>query len=328
MKLKRRFKRFKYTLSWKYPRFYALCYVLVFPLQLVVLLVLFFTVSFLFNTEKSDDFVSASAQQSKSKKAGKLQNNFPTITTVSETIADSELLVSEADTTNADQTSSSDPADNLTDVKLSATMPRLKRRPTETELDVTPPKETRVTVASKTATDLSVISLSEKQPDVVDPVDPVDPVDDSEALAELEKLPTETDTSSITSEATLRPVNQESRSPDQVTNETADFRTSGLYNENWINAQRSGLFVVQLVSSPKYSALIDYGRTLSSFDSVTIYPYRKNENGETVYGISTGLYQSAREAIENIETFPASIREGKPWVRKVEELKALISDPK
>ena len=359
MKLKHRFKRFKYTLSWKYPRFYALCYVLAFPLQLAALgVVIFSTISFLLNSNKHEGFVTASTQQTQSKKADASLKNIPTITKVSESTADSESAVAEADVSNADGASNPDTDDSLTEVKLSGKKPRLKRRPTETELDVTPIsdsqssvlqlEEKELTVASVSTTKLSVTPTKKTQPNDIKSVKPTskqkgipvakpvasltsDPTGVSVAVPVIPKdsegpkvlsTNTKSDNKPTATEATSLSFNQGSQSADQ----TPEFKTSGLYNQNWINVQQSGMFVIQLVASTKYSALVDYGRSLTSLESVTIYPYRKNENGRTVYGISTGLYRSAREAVANIETFPVLIKEGKPWVRKIEELKTLISD--
>lgn len=343
MKLKHRFKRFKYTLSWKYPRFYALCYVLAFPLQLAALgVVIFSTISFLLNSNKHEGFVTASTQQTQSKKADASLKNIPTITKVSESTADSESAVAEADVSNADGASNPDTDDSLTEVKLSGKKPRLKRRPTETELDVTPIsdsqssvlqlEEKELTVASVSTTKLSVTPTKKTQPNDIKSVKPTsEPTGVSVAVPVIPKdsegpkvlsTNTKSDNKLTATEAKSLSFNQGSQSADQ----TPEFKTSGLYNQNWINVQQSGMFVIQLVASTKYSALVDYGRSLTSLESVTIYPYRKNENGRTVYGISTGLYRSAREAVANIETFPVLIKEGKPWVRKIEELKTLISD--
>ena len=318
MKLKRRYKRFKYKISWKYPVLNACIRMLRFPVKLAALcLVLFVTVSFLFDSHQDGGVVNASAQQSKSKKVNVSDKKIPTITKVSEVGDEAESAEK-----LADQQAQLNP-----DSIASVVKPRLKRRPTETQLSDTLASEPPPSVAQPKETKLAVASAVEP---VVKPaskpvVEPASiPVAIPVTIGEPKVTSTDAkpDRKNTTVEEPSLPVKQEPKSNDQ----SAEHKTLGLNNENWINAQSSKMFVIQLVSSPKYNALVELGLSLSGMDSVTIYPYRTNENGRTVYGLSTGLYRSGREALTAIETFSESVREGKPWIRKIEELKSLLSE--
>ena len=322
MKLTRRYKRFKYKISWKYPALYVCFRIFSFPVQVAALgLVLFVTVSFLLDSFQPGGVVNASAQQSNSNKAKKSLKKIPTITKVTE-LAD--------ETESAEKLASRQTQLNLGS-KVSVTKPRLKRQPTESQLSDTLTSEPQQSVVQPKEPKLAVASAVEP---VVEPASKpvVEPAGIPVAIPVTIREPKVTsadakpDRKNTKVEEASLPANQAANQESKSNDQSAEHKTSGLNNENWINAQSSEMFVIQLVASPKYNALVELGLSLSGLDSVAIYPYRANVNGRTVYGISTGLYRSAREASRAVEAFPDSLKEEKPWVRKIEELQSLISE--
>ncbi len=97
---------------------------------------------------------------------------------------------------------------------------------------------------------------------------------------------------------------------------TTTRTTSQIQDHKWFSDLPPNQFVVQVAASISYQELVEYVRDTKFTGPVAIYPFKANKNGNLLYGLSTGLYDSREAAVEGLEQIPISEEHG-VWVRKV-----------
>lgn len=98
-----------------------------------------------------------------------------------------------------------------------------------------------------------------------------------------------------------------------------------LLNGRWISKQRMDSYIIQLASSTKDTELVEYARGLSSQGPLAIYPFKKTKDGKLLFGLSTGLYGSSSEAAAAAAQLPIESAPTGSWIRKVADVSSQIA---
>ena len=101
---------------------------------------------------------------------------------------------------------------------------------------------------------------------------------------------------------------------------------STIVNHEWVLEQSSDKFTIQFRSSRDVEILREFAPSITSETTVSIFPFKKTNNGQMVFGIATGLYESLEEAAAAIETMAPAAQEFGPWIRPLDELQREVSD--
>ena len=110
----------------------------------------------------------------------------------------------------------------------------------------------------------------------------------------------------------------------QQQDEAIDVST--IVNHEWVLEQSSDKFTIQFRSSRDVEILREFAPVITSETTVSIFPFKKTNNGQMVFGIATGLYESLEEAAAAIETMAPAAQEFGPWIRPLDELQREVSD--
>lgn len=98
-----------------------------------------------------------------------------------------------------------------------------------------------------------------------------------------------------------------------------------LLNGRWISKQRTDSYIIQLASSTRDADLIEYARSLSSHGPLAIYPFKKTKDGKLLYGLSAGLFGSSTEASKAAAQLPVESAQSESWIRKVADVSSQIA---
>ena len=112
--------------------------------------------------------------------------------------------------------------------------------------------------------------------------------------------------------------------PDQHQNNVTDIST--IVNQEWVLEQGSDDFTIQFRTSTDAELLRQFAPVIASENPISIFPFKKTNDGRLVFGIATGLYESMEEALAAIETMTPAAQKFGPWVRPLDELQREIND--
>ncbi len=97
-----------------------------------------------------------------------------------------------------------------------------------------------------------------------------------------------------------------------------------IVTDKWLHSQNPKMFVIQVASSTDYQGLLTYAHDKKLNKPIAIYPFKKSREGKVVYGVSTGLYSSSKEAMNNASSL-SNTKEHGVWIRKVADLRAQMT---
>ena len=107
--------------------------------------------------------------------------------------------------------------------------------------------------------------------------------------------------------------------PSSIHNEK--LNTTSLRDASWLVAQSNASFVIQFESSRNVELMRQQARKLSTSEELALYPYKFSQDGDLVYGLSYGLYDSLSEARAANASLPEEMRRFGSWIRQVGLLK-------
>ncbi len=93
----------------------------------------------------------------------------------------------------------------------------------------------------------------------------------------------------------------------------------------WMFKQDADKFTIQFGSSVDKEKLRMSALELSDDSVIILFPFKRNANDRTVYGFTSGIYDTVDQAALAIAGMPASIREFSPWIRPVDTLQKQIA---
>ncbi len=113
---------------------------------------------------------------------------------------------------------------------------------------------------------------------------------------------------------------------DRLTSKPEPIERSGpvLRDAGWLKDQAESSFVIQLESSVNVDRMRQQINRLSTAEQLAIYPYKVSVNGDVVYGLSYGLYDTLSQAKQANSEMPAELRRFGSWIRQVGPLKQQI----
>lgn len=99
-----------------------------------------------------------------------------------------------------------------------------------------------------------------------------------------------------------------------------------LRDAGWLKDQSDTSFVIQVESSANVERMRQQIKKLRSPEQLAIYPYKVSVDGDVVYGLSYGLYETLTDAKNANATMPAEMRRFGSWIRQVGPLKRQIDE--
>lgn len=93
---------------------------------------------------------------------------------------------------------------------------------------------------------------------------------------------------------------------------------------DWLKRQPPGHFTVQVFASDERQAVVRFLQSHRLARQVAVYPFRKE--GAVWYGVVYGRFSDAGAARAAVAELPEGVRRGRPWVRRIAELTAIIVD--
>jgi len=97
-----------------------------------------------------------------------------------------------------------------------------------------------------------------------------------------------------------------------------------ILTEQWIQQQPENHFVVQIASSSDSELLQDYAGRNPLHTPLAIYPYKINKTGNVVYGLSTGLFIDRQDAMTELPRLNKISKRHGVWVRKISDIKTAL----
>lgn len=97
-----------------------------------------------------------------------------------------------------------------------------------------------------------------------------------------------------------------------------------VFSWEWILQQDEKKFTIQFASSPDKERLYETANSFPVDASVAVFPFKKTPSNRTVYGFSSGVYDSLEIARLAIAEFPQEVRSNDPWIRPIEQLQKEI----
>ena len=98
----------------------------------------------------------------------------------------------------------------------------------------------------------------------------------------------------------------------------------GVYNADWLLKQNDSAYVVQLASSTVKPEIYQKAFILSDTHPVVVYPFRKTRGNRLMYGYAIGMYDSFREAQNDVNKLQDSAVAEGVWIRPVGEIQREI----
>ncbi len=95
-----------------------------------------------------------------------------------------------------------------------------------------------------------------------------------------------------------------------------------LQDSKWILGLNNDQFITQLLALSSRDAIVKAASDLELQD--TLAYYEREKNGKTLYVLIAGPYQDRASAEKAILKYPASLRNSKPWIRSVKDIKDII----
>lgn len=97
-----------------------------------------------------------------------------------------------------------------------------------------------------------------------------------------------------------------------------------LLDWEWVLKQDAEKFTIQYGSSPDEELLYESARAFPTESAVVVFPFKKTPSNRTVFGFSSGLYDSLDSAQQAIKELPQSARSFGPWIRPIGQLQKQI----
>lgn len=95
-------------------------------------------------------------------------------------------------------------------------------------------------------------------------------------------------------------------------------------NEEWIQSREADEFIIQIASSTDFQSLLQIMAQLDLEKPVATYPFKRDKDGNLVYGVSMGVYPS-RNAARLIESkLPDGFDQHGTWIRPISEIQSLL----
>jgi len=88
--------------------------------------------------------------------------------------------------------------------------------------------------------------------------------------------------------------------------------------EPWLLTQDPGRYTVQIAALGSEAAAIDYAHRTGSSGEVAYFSILRD--GRRLYPVVYGSFRDRAEAEQGAAALPAALREGKPWIRRFEEI--------
>lgn len=97
----------------------------------------------------------------------------------------------------------------------------------------------------------------------------------------------------------------------------------GKYAIRWVQSQPQDGYTIQFGASVNKGELIDFANEHLTQGAV-IYPFKRTSNDQTLYGVSSGLYDSVSSALRAIDNMPADAVVNDPWIRPIGKLQKQV----
>lgn len=287
--LKKRYKKIRYTLGWKYPWLYSKLSSAVFPAQLLLLCVsLLALVGFYQKHYSFEATMRASENKSTTDYIHPLSPAHTGISTKNTTVHNEASAITTTPRTVILQSA----------VEQAATQP-----------EVVPASLTRDNSLSAAVTKTEI----QKSDDAL-----LAEVIKAEAWLRQKKQQTKR------LEARVERARQLLRSAETNTAEQQEPKTRLLTGE-WVQQQPENHFVVQIASSTNFELLQDYATRNPLTAPLAIYPYKVSKTGNVVYGLSTGLFIDRQDAMNELPRLTEISKRHGVWVRKIADLKTNLA---
>jgi len=101
-----------------------------------------------------------------------------------------------------------------------------------------------------------------------------------------------------------------------------------VYSEQWLQAQPSSHYVVQIASSTNHELLAEFAKNNPLNGPLAIYRSSVSERGNEVYGLSTGLFSSRADAMAELPKLAEASKRHGVWVRKVSAVQEKLTSLK
>ncbi len=98
-------------------------------------------------------------------------------------------------------------------------------------------------------------------------------------------------------------------------------RPVSVRGRDWLAAQDDRSYVIQLESSANSGIMEEKALELSVADDLAIYPFVVSRQGEVIYGLSYGLYETLGQARKASAELPDELVRFGTWIRRVGTLK-------
>ena len=97
-----------------------------------------------------------------------------------------------------------------------------------------------------------------------------------------------------------------------------------LLDAGWLKDQPESSFVIQVASSVNVDRLRQQADKFSTVEPPVIYPYKVSVNGDVIFGLSYGLYETLTQAKQANSEMPTDLQRFGSWIRQVGPLKQQI----
>jgi septal ring-binding cell division protein DamX len=98
----------------------------------------------------------------------------------------------------------------------------------------------------------------------------------------------------------------------------------GRYALRWVQSQPADDYTIQFGASVNKSELIDFANEHLTNGAV-IYPFKRTEGNQVMYGVASGLYDSMSSALVAIDNMPVTAVVNDPWIRPIKKLQRQVS---
>jgi DamX protein len=102
----------------------------------------------------------------------------------------------------------------------------------------------------------------------------------------------------------------------------ASSELPGLKDSKWILGLNNDQFITQLLALSSRDAIAKAAGELEL--QATLAYYTREKNGKNLYILIAGPYKDRASAENAILKYPASLRNSKPWIRPVKDIKDII----
>ena len=109
-----------------------------------------------------------------------------------------------------------------------------------------------------------------------------------------------------------------------ATPEAATTSDSAVKGSDWVSAQLDTSFVIQLESSANYAVMQKQALRHADAEPLAIYPFAVSRDGEVIYGMSHGLYDTLAEAKQASAGLSDNLLRFGSWIRQVKDIKQQI----